>query len=94
MKNLNGPNHPTANPAIRTPAILIVAATLAVTFWFMASSTGLAVSPNQCTVCHKRTTTLVLACNSLEYQRHIDHGDPATACPASRAEKDRATRGE
>ncbi len=34
----------------------------------------------ECTVCHKHTT-LTLPCNSLEYQRHLGHGDPLGPCP-------------
>ena len=36
---------------------------------------------NQCTVCHKHTATLTLPCNSLEYQRHLGHGDTEGPCP-------------
>ena len=36
-----------------------------------------------CTVCHKRTTTITLPCNSLEYRRHLDHGDTPGACPSN-----------
>ncbi len=37
---------------------------------------------NDCQVCHKRgQQTLMLPCNSLEFQRHIDHGDTMGACP-------------
>ena len=35
--------------------------------------------PGACCVCHKGTT-LALACNSLEYQRHLDHGDGVGTC--------------
>ena len=37
-------------------------------------------NPNECMVCHKHTT-LILPCNSLEYQRHMDHGDSMGPCP-------------
>ena len=37
-----------------------------------------------CTVCHKHTLTLLLECGSLEYQRHLDHGDSVGACPPSK----------
>ena len=36
--------------------------------------------PNQTTICHRRTQTLVLASNSLELQRHLDHGDTVGQC--------------
>jgi hypothetical protein len=39
-------------------------------------------SPDQCTVCHKHTTTITLPCNSMEYRRHLDHGDSVGACPS------------
>jgi hypothetical protein len=38
--------------------------------------------PEQCTVCHKHTTTITLPCNSMEYRRHLDHGDSVGACPS------------
>ena len=34
-----------------------------------------------CTVCHKRTTTITVPCNSLEHRRHLDHGDTEGPCP-------------
>ena len=36
--------------------------------------------PNECMVCHKHNT-LIVPCSSLEYRRHLDHGDPVGACP-------------
>jgi hypothetical protein len=54
------------------------AATLAVAFWFSTVPTGNAQA--QCTVCHKRTTTLTFPCASLDYRRHLDHGDTMGAC--------------
>jgi hypothetical protein len=39
--------------------------------------------PDQCTVCHKRTATLTFDCGSLEYRRHLDHGDTVGACQSS-----------
>ncbi len=62
----------------------LVAATvgLAAVFSGLTSPSSVA-GTNNCTVCHKRNTTLVLACNSLEYQRHLDHGDPMNACNAT-----------
>jgi CSLREA domain-containing protein len=47
--------------------------------------------PNECTVCHKRTQTLVLPCNSFDYRRHLDHGDPPNACPPTGAKGDRSS---
>ena len=43
---------------------------------------------DQCTVCHKHTTTLTLPCNSIEYRRHLDHGDSAGVCPPSKKPSD------
>jgi len=57
---------------------LMVAVTLAVAFWFTTTPSGQAQA--QCTVCHKRTQTLTFPCNSLDYRRHLDHGDPMSAC--------------
>src|SRR4029077_3400353 len=41
----------------------------------------------ECTVCHKRTQTLVLPCNSMDYRRHLDHGDTIGACPSGPGQK-------
>ncbi|MDQ2919599.1 MAG: hypothetical protein M3R10_06950 [Verrucomicrobiota bacterium] len=50
-------------------------------FWFAASHSGVAQSPSDtCTVCHKKVQTLMLDCSSLDYRRHLDHGDPQRAC--------------
>ena len=35
---------------------------------------------SSCIVCHKHTTTLTLPCNSMEYRRHLDHGDTLGPC--------------
>ena len=62
-----------------TSASLIAVAFLSATFWLVTSALA---SPKQvlCTVCHRRTTTLMLPCDGLEYQRHLDHGDTMGAC--------------
>lgn len=39
--------------------------------------------PMTCDLCHKNTTTLTFGCNSLDYQRHVDHGDTMGACGSS-----------
>ena len=75
---------------IRTPAVVTLALALACAFCLLTASTGTAVS-NQCQVCHKRTSTLTLACNSLDYQRHLDHGDPPQACGATPSAIERPT---
>jgi len=56
-------------------------AMLAGTFWFAGSPTSLAA--NTCAVCHSNTTTLNLACDSLDYRQHKDHGDLDGACSNS-----------
>lgn len=33
-----------------------------------------------CQVCHNRTRTLTYDCLSIDYQKHLDHGDPMGAC--------------
>jgi hypothetical protein len=48
----------------------------------------LAAPSGDCTVCHKHTQTLVLPCNSMEFRRHIDHGDSVGACPSAPGRKD------
>lgn len=61
-----------------TPIGFSVVAALAAAFWF---STPVAVAQQtNCTVCHKRTRELTFPCNSLEYRRHLDHGDRMGSC--------------
>lgn len=36
-----------------------------------------------CPVCHKGSLTLTPLCNTLDYRRHKDHGDPDGACAGS-----------
>jgi hypothetical protein len=67
---------------IKTSGLFFIPSVLGIAFWLVTSSTGVA-GPNMCDVCHKNATTLTFACNSLEYRRHIDHGDPAHACGAT-----------
>ena len=40
-----------------------------------------------CSVCHKHTVTLSLACGSLELQRHVDHGDTLGTCQSASEKK-------
>lgn len=56
----------------------VTAATLAVAFWF--TTIPASVAQAQCTVCHKRRDTLTFPCASLDYRRHLDHGDTMGAC--------------
>lgn len=64
--------------ALRLSLWMAATAMLAGTFWFTSSPTSFA--DNACTVCHKNATTLNPPCNSLDYRRHKDHGDPDGAC--------------
>jgi hypothetical protein len=41
----------------------------------------------ECTVCHKRTQTIELPCNSTDYLRHLDHGDTIGPCPSQPTKK-------
>ena len=75
----------------KAPALFAITAALAAGLWLVTGGSSLA-TPNVCMVCHKNTTTLTFACNSLEYQRHLDHGDPANACAMSST--DQAQRAE
>ena len=59
--------------------ILIVAFLVSMLFALSRRS----YADSTCTICHKRTTTLVVTCGSLDYQRHKDHGDTDGACSAS-----------
>ena len=43
--------------------------------------------PEMCSVCHKHTVTLSLACGSLELQRHVDHGDTLGTCQSASEKK-------
>jgi hypothetical protein len=61
-------------------AILLSGSVALFVFSTMAQTTN---DTNICIVCHKNTTTLTLTCNSLDYRRHKDHGDPDGACSAS-----------
>jgi hypothetical protein len=37
-----------------------------------------------CVACHKGSLTIDLPCNSMEYRRHLDHGDTIGACSSSK----------
>ncbi len=50
------------------------------------------VAEKPCTVCHRGMTTVVLPCDGLEYQRHLDHGDTAGACAAKAIGKEERAR--
>ena len=82
MKNPPTTSPVIGRPLIKTSALVFVPAVLGIAFWFITGSTSVA-GPNMCDVCHKNSLTITLACNSLEYRRHIDHGDPPHACGAT-----------
>lgn len=63
---------------IAASVAFMTAATLAVAVWFTSTPTGVAQA--SCEVCHKRTTTLSFPCASLDYRRHLDHGDTMGRC--------------
>lgn len=64
------------------PLLLFLTTVLTAALWLLAGNKGMA-TPDQCTVCHKNTTTYTFSCASLEYQRHLDHGDTMGACGGS-----------
>ncbi len=74
---------PSASRSASTSAILLAATVLGTGFWVATSSTALAAD---CVLCHKRTTQITVVCSSLDYRRHVDHGDTTGMCPASRSE--------
>ena len=81
MKKLNRfVNSPLANYAVRTSFAIALVATSAVTLWFATAPEARATT---CQVCHKNAVTLTLTCGSLQWRRHIDHGDPMHACGAT-----------
>ena len=71
--------------SIAASIAVMLLGTLAGAFWLATTPSGLAqdgapTPPPQCSVCHKRLQTLTFPCNSLEYRRHLDHGDAQRAC--------------
>jgi hypothetical protein len=62
----------------------LITAVMSGVFWFVTATTSLGAT---CTVCHKNVQTLNLPCNSLEYRRHKDHGDPDGACSTTNGSK-------
>lgn len=66
---------------LAVPFYFGVIAALAVGFWF-STTPGMAQG-SSCTVCHKRRQSLTFACNSLDYRRHLDHGDTMGECPVT-----------
>ena len=74
-----------AKQLAKASALFFAPLSLGLCFWLITGSAGLA--DNTCTVCHKRTLTIMVPCNSLDYRRHKDHGDPDGACAASRTNR-------
>ncbi|HEV3410142.1 MAG TPA: hypothetical protein VG095_07600 [Chthoniobacterales bacterium] len=65
------------------PAALICSAVALASsaFWFATAPLAQAQDGvTNCQVCHKRSQTLTFPCSSLEYRRHLDHGDAMGAC--------------
>jgi len=66
--------------ALKLSLGLGLGASLALAFWFATNPNVFAQEGGTCTVCHKRTQNLSFPCNSLEYRRHLDHGDTMGNC--------------
>ena len=54
---------------------------------FYLTSAELYTELEICSVCHKHTVTLSLTCGSLEYRRHLDHGDTVGTCQSASEKK-------
>jgi hypothetical protein len=81
MKKLLAPQTFVGKHTLQASGLAALAAVLAGAFWAVTASSSLAApGPPLCTVCHKRTSTQQYPCNSLEYRRHVDHGDQTNAC--------------
>jgi hypothetical protein len=65
------------NRLLSTSITAALALVLSVAFWFASAPKA---SAADCTLCHKRTLTITVECGSLDYRRHIDHGDTVGAC--------------
>ena len=57
---------------------IMLAMASAITFWFATAPKASAGSNVQ--LCHKNTLTITVEFGSLDYRRHIDHGDTNGAC--------------
>ena len=84
MKNLRIAKTVLSKQALLTPCLVAIAAMLAGAFWLASAPHAQAQT---CTVCHKRTQTQNYPCSSLEYARHLDHGDPMGACATPTAKE-------
>jgi hypothetical protein len=63
---------------------ILITAMLAGVFWLVTTTSSMGAT---CTVCHKNVQTLSFPCNSLDYKRHKDHGDPDGACSGTTGSK-------
>ena len=88
MKKLRALHTVLGKQTIQVSAVAVLATVLGGAFWVVTATTALA-GPPLCDVCHKRTVTQSYPCNSLEYRRHLDHGDPMGACGATPIASDR-----
>ncbi|MDQ6861968.1 MAG: hypothetical protein M3032_12540 [Verrucomicrobiota bacterium] len=66
--------------SLSTPVLSGAAVVLGFAFWFVSLSTA---APGPCVVCHKRSQTVTVPCNSIQYVGHKGHGDPDGACSSS-----------
>ena len=83
MKNPRTSRSVIGKHLIKSSPFFFASALLGVASWLVTGATGVA-GPNLCDVCHKNSLTLTFACNSLDYRRHLDHGDPPHACTGTR----------
>lgn len=60
---------------------LSLGGSLALAFWFATSPNALGQDGNgMCPLCHKGSQNLSIPCGTLEYRRHVDHGDRIGGC--------------
>ena len=57
---------------------IMLAIASAITFWFATAPK--ASAGNTVTLCHKLTTDIAVEFGSIDYRRHIDHGDTQGSC--------------
>ncbi len=75
------PAFPQRWTVLRILLVLVLFVSAAVMLCFVL--TPRKVMAADCTVCHKRSVTLTFPCDSADYRRHKDHGDPDGPCSAS-----------
>jgi hypothetical protein len=64
--------------SLSTATGIMLATALAIGFWFATAPKASAGDSVQ--LCHKHTLTITVENGSLEYRRHIDHGDTIGPC--------------